>query len=193
MSWSTKLVGSPTAALVAKPDHAVRCALTVTSEKQDAVLYEGDSRAWSLDHGLVVDMCVKVGVLPTLLGECVWGLCGDWADGPDAIQFSVFFTVDGSGEVFCEMDDNATDRSVSSGITLLADEPHQFRIDASNKADVKFYIDGAQVATGTVFNYAATAGANSTLQLYVSAYKASGAGLGRVEIDSVRAWMANRA
>lgn len=192
MNWFTKLVGSATVALVAKPDHAAACTLTSATEKQDAVLYEGDTKVWCLDNGLVVDVRVKVDVLPTLAAECVWGLCSDWVDGPDAIARSVFFTVDGSGEVFCEMDDAITDRSTTSGVTVLANEPHQFRIDASNKADVKFYIDGIQVATGTTFNYAATAGANSTLQLYMSAYKASGAGVGTVTMDCARAWMVNR-
>jgi hypothetical protein len=185
--WATSLVGTPTVARDPAA-HVANCALTSASEAQSAVLYQGDTRVWSLDRGCVVDMRVKLKVLPTLAAKLVWGLVGALEDDPDVIAHSVFFAATGSGQVRCEMDDDVTDRSALSGVTVLADEYHQFRIDASNKADVKFFIDGVPVATATTFNFAAV----TTLQLYFAAYKASGGGVGTLTVDAVRAWMVSR-
>ena len=190
MPWVKKIVGAapPTVAGVAdEAGGVVQCALTADAQKQDAALYFGDQRNFDLTKGLIFEARVKVSVLPTLVAETVIGLIGDWADGPDNITYSVFFTHDGSGEAFCEMDDNATDRSTTSGVTVTAAQTKIYRIDATDPSDVKFYIDGVGVALGTTFAYAAT-GANAILQPYIGLYKASGAGLGTVQVDYVAIW-----
>ena len=64
---------------------------------------------------------------------------------------------------------------------------HLYRIDCTDIAAVRFYIDGVHVATGTTFAYAAI-GADAILQPYVAAYKASGTGVGTVQADNVRIW-----
>jgi hypothetical protein len=188
--WSKKIVGVAPPTVAVKADTingVVECALTVDSQKQDAGLYMGDQRQFSVAQGCVFETRVKISVLPTLLAEAVWGLIGDWADGPDAITYSAFFTADGSGEVFCEADDNATDSSVTSGVTATAAQWKVYRIDFRDVTDVKFFIDGSRVGSGTTIPYAAT-GANATLQPYFGLYKASGAGLGKIEVDFVRIW-----
>jgi hypothetical protein len=128
---------------------------------------------------------LRISVLPTLNSEAVFGLIGDWADGLDAVTYSAFFTADGSGEIFCEVDDNATDQSATSGVTALATDWKVYRIDFTDVTNVLFFINGNHVATGTTFTYAA-AGANAILQPYAGLYKASGAGLGKVLVDYVR-------
>ncbi|NIO43781.1 MAG: hypothetical protein GTO41_28665, partial [Burkholderiales bacterium] len=109
------------------------------------------------------------------------------ADGYDAITYSAFFTADGSGAIICEVDDNATDSSAASGVTATAAQTKIYRIDFTDVTDVRFYIDGAHVATGTTFPYAAT-GANAILQPLVGCYKASGAGVGTVQCDYQKIW-----
>ncbi len=191
MPWVKKTVqtaGTPSVAGVANAaSGVVAAALDATAEKQEATLYMNDQRQFSLEQALVWEARVKLSVLPTLVAEAVWGLLGDWADGPDAATYSAFFTADGSGEVFCEVDDNATDQSATSGITVLATEWHVYRIEFLSLTDVRFYIDGNQVAAATAFAYAAT-GANAILQPYFACYKASGAGLGTLQADYCRAW-----
>jgi len=190
MGWAKKIVGAapPTVAYVADAANGlVACALTADDQKQDAGLYMGDQRQFSLEQGLIFECRAKLSVLPTLLAEIVIGLVGDWADGPDNITYSAFFTADGSGEIFCEMDDNATDRSATSGVTCLSTDWKIYRIEAISASDVRYYIDGVHVATGTTFAYAAT-GANAILQPYIGCYKASGAGLGTIQVDHVRIW-----
>lgn len=193
--WAKKIVGAgpPTVALGASVAAGTAIGTnTADSEKQNADLYWGDQRQFCLDNGLVIEFRAKIPVLPTGTLYQVLGLAGAWVDGPDAILLSAWFALRGSGLVYCEIDDNITDRSTSSGITVVADAYHIFRIDATNKADIRFFIDGSPVATSTTFNYAATAGANSTLQPYFSGYKPSGTDVGTWTVDYVRIWQANR-
>lgn len=189
-TWAKKIVGAapPTVALVANTAQGVaQCALTSASQKQDAGLYWADDRRFLITQGVVFEARVKVSVLPTDVAEAIWGLVGDWADGPDNITYSIFFTADGSGEIFCEKDDAATDESATSGVTVTTGDWKVYRIDCRDVADIKFFINGARVASGTTFDYTAT-GANATLQPYLGLYKASGSGVGTIQVDYVRIW-----
>jgi hypothetical protein len=188
--WGKKIVGAapPTVAGVANEvNGAVKCALTSASQKQDAGLYFADQLVFSALQNLVFETRLKVSTLPTDVAEGVWGLTSAWADGPDAITYSAFFTADGSGEIFCETDDNATDASTTSGVTVLNTETKIYRIDFTDAATsgIRFYIDGALVKTSAA--WAANA-ANSKLQPYLGMYKATGAGVGDITVDYVRIW-----
>jgi hypothetical protein len=185
--WVKKIVGAAPPTLAKKADTAcgvIEAALTADSQKQNAEIYTDDQRVWSLENGLIFEARVKLSVLPTGNAEAVVGLIGDWADGLDAATYSVFFTMDGSGEIICEMDDNTTDRSTTSGVTLTTSDWAVLRIDASDISDVKFYVNGNAVATGTTFAYAAT-GANATLQPIAGMYKVSGTGVGTLLVDYI--------
>lgn len=187
--WSKKIVGAapPTVAKVADAGGGVvQCALTSDSQAQTAALEMGDMRNFDVSKGLIWEARVKVSVLPTLVAEAVWGLIGDYA-APDSVTYSAFFTADGSGEIFCEVDDNATDSSATSGVTATTAQWKVYRMDFTSVTDVKFYIDGSEVAAATTFPYAAT-GANAILQPWFGMYKASGAGLGIIQVDYVRIW-----
>jgi hypothetical protein len=167
MAWAQKIVGAapPTVAGVADAANGVvACTLTADVQAQTAALYMDDQRQFSLEQGLVFECRVKISVLPTLVAECVWGLAGDYNAVPDTV-----------------------DRSTTSGVTATAAQWKIYRIDATTVGDVLYYIDGVHVATGTTFAYAAT-GANAILQPFFSCYKASGAGLGTLQIDYVRIW-----
>jgi hypothetical protein len=188
--WAKKIVGAapPTVALVADTAGGIaQCAMDATSEAQSAFIYMADDRRFIVTQGAVFEARVKVSVLPTLVGEAVWGLAADY-DVPDNITYSAWFTADGSGEIFCETDDTGTDQSATSGVTVLATDWKVYRIDFRDVTDVKFYINGSRVASGTTFPYAGTA-ANATLQPFLGCYKASGAGLGTIQVDYVRIWL----
>lgn len=188
--WVKKIVGAAPPTVVGKADEtngAIECALTATSEKQNAELYFNDELQFNITQGLVFEARVNPSVLPTGNAEIVVGLISAWADGLDSATYSLFATMDGSGEIICEKDDNATDESATSGVTLTAADWAIIRIDCSDVADVKFYVNGARVAAGTTFDWAATAG-NSKVQPIVGCYKASGTGVGTVLVDYVRVW-----
>lgn len=186
--WSKKIVGAapPT---VAKTGDGVNglidCSLTSASQKQDAALHMNDELMFSIAQGAIFEARLALTTLPTLLAVASFGLWGAWADGGS--DYRVGFEVPAAGAVTCESDDNATDTSAVAGVTLVAGEYHVFRIDCTNQSDIRFYIDGVSVATGTTFANAASA-ANSKCQPHIGLYKASGAGLGVISVDYVRIW-----
>lgn len=189
--WAKTIVGAapPTVAYGADAANGtVVCTLTVDDQKQNALVAKDNHRALKITQGLNIEFGVTLTVLPTLGAELCWGLLGDIGDGADAATYSAFFTADGSGAIVCEMDDNATDASAASGVTALNTDFLVCRIDFTDVTNVLWYINGARVASGTTFAYAAT-GANATLQPFASAYKASTAGLGTLTVDYVRYWM----
>ena len=62
-----------------------------------------------------------------------------------------------------------------------------FRIDFTNLYDVKFFIDGVRVATGTTFDMSNLTAGEQQMQPYFSLDKAGGlASLGDMNIDYVK-------
>jgi len=188
----SKIVGAapPTVAGVANAiGGQVACTLTSASQKQDAVLYWGDNLSLDCTKGLQFETRAQLSVLPSAAGaQAVWGLASVWIDGPQNNTCYLEFSAQANGAVLVTAFDGVTTTSVASGVTVLATEWHQYRIDASNIADVGFYIDGARVnAVGSV-NFAAT-GTLAVLQPYCAAYKASGTGVATLTLDYIRAWM----
>lgn len=185
--WVKKIVGAapPTVAIVANAAGGImQCALTSASQKQDAALYMNDQLCFDVTKNLTFEARVSLAVLPTTTTEAVWGLQSVWVDGPDNAGFYVRFQAYTSGLVNCQCYDGTTTASVSSGVTLVAAAYHLFRIDATNVADIAYYIDGTRVnAVGSV-GFAAT-GASAILQAYVSMYKVSGAGVGTLNLDAI--------
>lgn len=166
-----------------------RLPLDSTSEAQRSGLYFGDQRPFVLNQGLVIEMRVALQTLPTLLSEAVWGLAGDDNAVADSVAESIWFKADGNGVIVVEQDDGTnTNDDIATGTTLTAGTFAIFRIDCTTIADVLFFINGANVAAGTTFDMSAVAGL--ALQPYASINKASGAGLGVLDVDLVRVWQA---
>jgi hypothetical protein len=187
--WAAKTVGTPTgvAGVANATNGTVACALAATSEKEDAAIYAGDQLCFSVLQGLVFEARVKLSVLPTGVGQATIGVIGAWADGHDAITYSAFFTARANGTLYCDTDDNVTDVDVTSGTTLTTADWAILRIDCSDPLNILFYINGARVASGTTFGWAASA-ANSKVQPFIGMYKASGTGVGTITLDYVRIW-----
>ena len=78
-------------------------------------------------------------------------------------------------------------KSADSGVVAGTTTWRIYRIDCTDVTSIKFYIDGNQVAATTTFAYEAT-GADAILQPAVGLYKASGTGVGTVQVDYIRAW-----
>lgn len=186
--WTKKLVGAAPTTVAKTADGVnglVACSLTSDAQKQDAELYMNDELMCSIAQGAIFETRLSLTTLPTLNGIASFGLWGAWADGGSA--FRVSFEVPAGGIVTCESDDNATDTSAATSTTLVAGTYNIFRIDCTVQTDIKFFIDGAGVATGTTFANAASA-ANSKSQPLLGLYKVSGAGLGVMSVDYVRVW-----
>ncbi len=165
----------------------LRLPLDSTSEAQRSGIFFGDQLPFVLNQGLVFEARVALSVLPTLVSEAVFGLASADNAVADTVAESIWFKADGNGIIVVENDDTSnTNDDVATGITLTAGLFAIFRIDATIITDVKFYINGANVAAGTTFDMSNVAAL--ALQPYFAINKASGAGLGIVDVDYVRVW-----
>jgi hypothetical protein len=182
--------GTPTVAGVSKAiGGQVACALTATSEKQDAVLYWDDNLGLDATKALNFECRVLLSVVPNAAGvQAVWGLGSVWIDGPNNNTSFLRFGATANGAVLIEAFDGVTTTSIATGVTVGTTDWHIYRIDANNLTDVKFFIDGVQVSTTGLVNFAAT-GTLAVLQPYLACYKPGGTGVATLTIDFVRAWM----
>lgn len=190
--WAKKFQGggAPTVGILANIGGGiVAAALDATSEKQEATLYSNDQRTWDVTKGLFFEARAALSVLPSAAQvEAVLGLQSAWIDGPDNASFYLRFQALASGAINLQSKDGVNTFSLASGITLAAGVFHIFSIDATDPTNVIFAIDGAQVNGPNTISFAATGG-NAILQPYGSVYKASGVGVGTLQIDKILAGM----
>src|SRR5581483_5939368 len=169
--WVKKIVGvaPPTVALISNSGGGqVSCTLAATSEKEDAALYWNDSLSLDVTKGLVWQARVALSVLPSVAGvQAVWGMGSAWIDGPNNRSFYLSFGVSGNGNVLMQSQDGVTQNAIASGVTVNAGDFHNYRIDATDVTDIKFFIDGVRVSGNNQIAFAAT-GANAILQAYNS-------------------------
>jgi len=164
-----------------------RMPLDSTSEAQESGLDWNDQRFFILNQGLIWEARVALQTLPTLLSEAVWGLAGDKNAVADSVAESLWFKADGDGVIVVENDDTVnTNDDIATGTTVTAGSFKIYRIDCTTITNCKFYIDGVRVAAATTFNMSQVAGLK--LQPYFHNAKASGAGLGVLEVDKVTIW-----
>jgi hypothetical protein len=180
------------------------CALGANNENQAAACYGKDDKAFDIGKGLIFETRLAVTVAAVDTGEIGFGVMNDsygaasmrfmLADEVAKYAFFGFYTTVGAGLIPVIRTDDGTHDSgiVSSGIaavTLAA--YHVYRIDFTSLEDVKFYIDGVGVATGTTF--VMHTAASLTVQPWLCVYKHDGnAGLGSIKIDYVKIWQATR-
>lgn len=193
----TSAAGDTTPAQVADQSCGVhRLKLDAQAEEQESGLYFNDELELDLDKGPIIEFRISAAVLPTLLAELYFGLANNYVKGTLAAAdqgptVHACFMLDGSGAVTIHTDDASTDNdAVATGVTVVAGTFYVFRIDATNVADVKFYINGVGVGTGTTF--VMSNGTNVMVQPYLMCYKSAGAGLGTLDIDYVKMWQATR-
>jgi hypothetical protein len=187
--WTKKIVGAapPTVAKAASAvNGTVLCSLTVDAQKQDAAIHMDDQLTFSIAQGAIFEAKISMTTLPDVAGGVAsWGLWGAWADGGS--NYRVGFEIPLGGALACESDDAATDIPGDAGMTIVAGVSHIYRIDCTTQSDIKFFVDGVRVASGTTFANAASA-ANSKCQPHIGMYKAGDASLGVLSVDYVKIW-----
>lgn len=171
---------------------AIGLALDATNEIQLAGISWGDNRTLVLNQGLIFEARFKLAVLPSAASViAVVGLQGDHNAAVDTVAESIWFRADGNGQITVENDDTAHETSkVATGVTLTTADWIIAKIDCTDIADVKFFINGNRVAEGTTFNMSQVAGL--ALQPVARISKSAATSLGTMHVDYVRAWM-NRA
>jgi hypothetical protein len=186
---TVKTSGSPTVAIIANSSGGiVQNALDATSEKQEASLYANDQLNWDMTKYATYETRAAASVLPTLLAVGILGLHSAWIDGPTNAAAYAHFSIGAAGLVSMQMFDGTTTTSGSTGVNLVAGVFHSFRIDASDPTNLRFFIDGTEYSTKGQLAFAGT-GAIAILQPYASVYKASGAGLASIQLDTVQVSM----
>lgn len=193
--WIKKTVqtgGTPSVAVVSNsPGGLLRLALDATSEKQEASLYAADVLNWDITKSAVWEARIANHVVPTGVVAMVFGLQTAWIDGPDNAARYVEFQQSASGVINIRSKDGTNTLTFATTVTMAVDVFHVFRIDATDPTNVRFFIDGTEVSTSGQLSFAAT-GSNAVLQPYASVYKASGTGVGTLDIDMIQLGM-NRA
>jgi hypothetical protein len=194
-AWVKRTVqtgGTPTVTITTSSGGGtVRCALDATSEKQEATFYANDQLVWDMTKSAMFEARISNHVVPTGVVEIVFGLQSAWIDGPDNASFYAEFQQSASGVVNMRTKDGVNTLSNATTITMVVDTFHDFRIDATTPTNIRFFIDGVEVSTPGQMSFAAT-GSNAILQPYISVYKASGVGVGTIDIDVIQLGM-NRA
>ena len=195
--WNVVQAGLGTAVnLVDQPNGIFRLTITNGGAAEDAALYHGDNRTFDIAKGLIFETKIDVSTLLTGAGtvEGVIGMCGDHHVDNDTIAESAWFKLDGVGTaIACETDDTAAaneNDDITTGVYAVAGTPNIYRIDFTDLRDVKFFIDGVRVASGTTFDMSTltTAGGGSILQPYIELDCAADASLGVFDIDYVKIW-----
>lgn len=154
-----------------------------------AALYWGDERGFNLKGKGAIEFAVRIPVAPTLVSEMVFGVAGAHNAVFDSITEGAWFKVDGSLAIQAETDDTTNNNDdKATGVTADIAAYNIFLIDFKELADVKFYIDGARVASGITFDMSNLTDAEAVMQPYFAAAKASGAGLGSWRIDYCKLW-----
>jgi hypothetical protein len=166
-----------------------------TGESEDVGLYGKDIKTWNIDKGLQFECRLAVHVLPTSASELIIGVMNDSygaasmnVGAADSIDKHALFVFDGSG--LCKIfNDDGTDEhdAITTGITVVPDIYHIFRIDFTNPADVKFYIDGVCVASTTVFKMN-TVAALLVQPVVMLTKLAADTGLGDIYLNYIKLW-----
>lgn len=184
----TSAAGTPTFAPVDGSETGeVALDFSSTVEAQNVCLYQGDVLSFDIDKIREVTFRVKGNQAAldatTMLA---FGMIGDRNDTIDTIAQAAIFRVVGADDttaIVVETDDGTTDNNdVATGQSLVAAYKNFMISFALGKADVRFFIDGQPVATGTTFDMSAYTGA---LQPFVQIQKTSDANEDGVTVDLV--------
>lgn len=169
---------------------AWQLALTSTNEIQLAALDFVNQRPLALNQKLVFEARVKINSVPTSGTVAVIGLMGDHNAAVNSVAESIWFRLTGSGALTVETDDTVNETSqVATGVTIILNQTVTFRIECESIGAIRFYVDGARVASGTTFNMSQVPALALQPVLRVGKESASTA-VGALLVDYVRFWQA---
>lgn len=184
----TSSAGTPTYLCITEDGGAAKLTIAATSEEENVTLYQNDVLPWDLAQLQFVEFVAKVSGIDSVT-TLVFGVANAQADDEDAITVNAWFRMQGSASttaVVCETDDGTTDNDDKATGTTLAAVYKKFTIDFTNGlSDIRFYVDGQRVASGTTFSMADVS-SGQNVQPFVQIHKASGTGTPAITIAQVR-------
>ena len=193
--WTVVDTGNATPLKLANQNGGIyNLPLAANVEEQEATVYGNNALEFNIDKGPIFEWVVSLAALPTDVAELYFGVCNAYVkgrlvaadEGPTA---HAVFMFDGSGICTIHTDDaGAVDNNaIATGVTLTASATarHVYKIDMTTPTDVLFYIDGVRVGSATTFDLSA---GSLSFQPIAVCYKAGGAGVGTLYLDTFRAW-----
>lgn len=185
----TSASGSPTYLCITEDGGAAALTLASTSEAENVCLYFNDVLPWDLAGLQYVKFVAKVSGVDSAT-TLVFGVGSARNDTPDSVATLAWFRIEGSAStsnVVCETDDGTTDNDDKATGQTLSSTYKTFVIDFSKGlTDVRFFIEGEPVATGTTFNMSAVS-SGQNVQPIIQIQKASGTGTPAVTIALIEA------
>ena len=171
-----------------------KCTLAANDEDSHLYVYHGDVLAFDINQGLIAEFLVKVAVLPVANNAVFVGLASAENDDYTAIAEHALFVLNASADLDCETDDGTIDTDAGdTGLNWVAGTEKTLRIDMTDLADVKFFVDGvdytsvAAVAAGkTVFDISAAG--TGLVQPIFGVFKSGGAGVTAASIKEISIW-----
>jgi len=192
--WGTTETNLNTA--IGLSDDVTNGALAIILDADDnaeiGAVHFGDNLGLSINQGLIFETRLTFSTLPTTGTEtvqAVWGIASAHNATLDNVAVNAWFRLESSANtaLLWETDDDTTnDDDNSASTTLVKDTYNIYRIDFTNLAAVKFYVDDALVGTGDM---SGASGADFKVQPYFNVSKAVSAnntGTGTMLIDYVR-------
>lgn len=193
--WGTTETNLNTA--IGLVDDEVNGVLQLTLDSDDnaevAALHFSDNLCLNMAQGLVFETRLAFHVLPTTGTEhvqAVFGLASAHNTTLDSIATNAWFRVESTAQtaLLWETDNGDTDDNDNdAGTVLVADTYHIYRIDCTNTAAVKFYVDDTLVGTSDMST--TLSAAEAKVQPYFNLSKAVSAnntGTGTMYIDYVK-------
>ncbi len=187
----TSSAGTPTYVVVdGSATGEIAIDMDSTTEIQNVCLSFGDNLCFDIDGVQGFEARVKMNqAAADAATQFAIGLTGDRNDAIDSVAQAAIFRVvgaDSTTNLVVESDDGTNDNNdVATGTTLI-NAYKKLRIDfTQGTSDVRFYVDGDRVASGTTFdmsNYTAS------LQPFVQIQKTSDSNTDGVTIDYIKVW-----
>lgn len=176
--------GTPTYLCITEDGGAAKLTLVNTSEAEIVTLYHNDVLVYDVRQLKQVWWIAKVASIDAVT-TLTMGVASAQTDTDDNIATNAWFRMEGSvstSNLLVETDDGTTDKDDISTGTTLSSTYKKMLIDFTNGiGDVRFFVDGARVAAGTLFDMSdLTAGLN--VQPFVQLQKASGTGVPTVTL-----------
>jgi len=181
----TSAAGTPTYLCVSGGGAALTIAST--SEAENVCLYQNDVLPFDILKVQSMSFLAKVSGVDSTT-TLVMGLSSARNDTPDTVTTSAWFRMEGSAStsaIIIETDDNVTNNDDGATGATLSSTFKKFEIDFTNGiSDVRFYIDGSPVGTGSTYSMSAITTATNVQPLF-QIQKASGTGTPAVTIRDV--------
>lgn len=183
----TSSAGTPTYLCITEDGGAAKLTLAATNEEEIVTLYTNDVLPLDLANLQRVEYIAQVAGIDSVT-TLVFGVASAQNDTEDSVATNAWFRMQGSAStsnVVVETDDGTTDNDDKATGTTLAAVYKKFVIDFTNGlSDIRFFIDGERVASGTTFSMSSVA-SGTNVQPFVQLHKASGTGTPSITIAQI--------